>query len=136
VKSDRSWIGSVTTIERAFPNGKDECTPAIRNRAADDYPERLRKAALEFRLAETLGGTPKPGWSPRKGRHLSPFLGGSGVAIRPISRFFFQLRIRSFMPRWCFGCALASQGDSTAKLDRSSHGAPADGSSGFTPSRS
>jgi|SRR5580693_7180713 hypothetical protein len=104
VKSDRSWIGSVTTIERAFPNGKHECTPAIRNRAADDYPERLRVAALEYSgtIGRNAGGTAKPGWSRRKGRHLSPFLGGSGDAIRPISRFFFQLRIRSFMPRWCF----------------------------------
>ena len=104
MKSDRSWIGSVTTIERAFPNGKHECTPAIRNRAADDYPERLRVAALEYSgtIGRNAGGTAKPGWSRRKGRHLSPFLGGSGDAIRPISRFFFQLRIRSFMPRWCF----------------------------------
>jgi hypothetical protein len=43
---------------------------AIRNRAADGYPERVRMAALEFRLAETLGGTAKPGWSPRKGRRF------------------------------------------------------------------
>jgi hypothetical protein len=26
--------------------------------------------------------------------------------MRPISRFFFQLRIHSFMPRWCFRCVL------------------------------
>jgi hypothetical protein len=50
--------------------------------------ERLRMAALKFRLAETLGGTAKPGWSPRKGRRLSSFLGASRVAIRPINRFF------------------------------------------------
>jgi hypothetical protein len=54
------------------------------------YPERVRMAALDFRLAETLGGTAKPGWSPRKGRRLSPFLGARSVAIRPIRRFFFQ----------------------------------------------
>ena len=36
-------------------------------------------AALEFRLAETLGGTAKPGWSPTKGRRLSSFLGASRV---------------------------------------------------------
>ena len=40
-----------------------------------------------------LGSTAKPGWSPRKERSLSPFLGASRVAIRPISRFLFQLRI-------------------------------------------
>jgi len=44
-------------------DGKDECTPAIRNRAADGYPERVRVAPLEYPLAETLGGTAKPGWS-------------------------------------------------------------------------
>jgi hypothetical protein len=114
-------------------DGKDECTPAIRNRAADGYPERLRMAALEFRLAETLGGTAKPGWSPRKGRPLSSFLGASGVALRSIHRFFFQLRIRSFMPRWCFRCVLlrAKETLRLTKLDRSSHGATANGSSGF-----
>jgi hypothetical protein len=65
---------------------------------------------------------------------LSSFLGASRVAIRPISRFFFQLRIRSFMPRWCFRCVLLRAKEETlrlAKLDRSSHGATADGSSGL-----
>jgi hypothetical protein len=38
-----------------FSDGKDECTPAFRNRAADGYPERVLVAALKFRLAETLG---------------------------------------------------------------------------------
>ena len=71
----------MTTIERVLSDGKDECTPAIRKRTTDGYPERLRMAALEFRLAETLGDTAKPGWSPRKGRHLSPFLGGSVSTI-------------------------------------------------------
>jgi hypothetical protein len=93
----------VTTIEGGLSDGKDECTPAISNGAADSYPERVRMAALEFRLAETLGSTSKPGWSPRKGRRLSPFLGASRIAIRrPISRFFFQLGIHNFMPGWCF----------------------------------
>jgi hypothetical protein len=36
-------------------DGKDECTPAISNRAADSHSERVRMAPLEFRLAETLG---------------------------------------------------------------------------------
>ena len=80
----------MTTIEQGLSDGKNECTPAIRNRAADGYPERLRMASLEFRLAETLGSTAKPGWSPGKGRPLSSFLGASRVAIRPIRRFFFQ----------------------------------------------
>ena len=80
----------MTTIERAFPMERDECTPAIRNRAADGYPERVRMAALEFRLAETLGARrSRDGVRGRDGV-LSPFFGASRVAIRPISRCFFQ----------------------------------------------
>jgi hypothetical protein len=84
----------VTTIERAF-RWKGRVHPSHPQPGSRGYPERVRMSALEFRLAETLGGTAKPGWSPRKGQRLSPFLGASRVAIRPISRFFFQLRIRS-----------------------------------------
>jgi hypothetical protein len=94
VKSDRSWIGSVTTTERAF-RWKGRVHPSHPHSRSLGYPERVRMSALEFRLAETLGGTAKPGWSPRKGRRLNPFLGTSRVAIPPISRFFFQPRIRS-----------------------------------------
>ena len=83
LKSDRSWIGSMTTNREGLSDGKDECTPAIRNRASDGYQERVLVAAPKFRLAETLGGTAKPGWSPRKGRRLSPYFGASRVAIRP-----------------------------------------------------
>jgi hypothetical protein len=38
-------------------------------------------------------------------------------------------------PRWCFRCVLQRAKDTLrlAKLDRSSHGATADGSSGFIP---
>ena len=107
----------------------------MRNRAADGYPERLRMAALEFRLAETLRGHGEDGMESEEGTaFLSPFLGASRVAIRPISRCFFQLRIRSFMPRLCFRCVLLRAKEETlrlAKLDRSSHGATADGSSEF-----
>jgi hypothetical protein len=55
----------MTTIERAFPmEGRVHPShPQPRNRG---YPERVRMSVLEFRLAETLGGTAKPGWSPRK----------------------------------------------------------------------
>ena len=69
MKSDRSWIGSVTRIERAFPvEARVHFShPQPRSRG---YRERVRMSALEFRLAETLGGTAKPGWSPRKGRHF------------------------------------------------------------------
>jgi hypothetical protein len=59
-------------------------------------------AALEFRLAETLGARrSRDGVRGRNGV-LSPFLGASRIAMRPISRFFFQLRIHNFMPGWCF----------------------------------
>jgi hypothetical protein len=64
-------------------DGKDECTPAIRNRAADGYLERVLVAALKFGLGEALGGTAKPGWSPRKGRRLSSFLGASEPCRNP-----------------------------------------------------
>jgi hypothetical protein len=67
-------------------DGEDEYTPAIRNRAANGCPDRARMAALEFRLAKKLGGAAQPGWSPRKGRRLSPFLGASPVAIRLVVR--------------------------------------------------
>jgi hypothetical protein len=62
------WTGLSDDNRKGLSDGKAECTPAMRNRAADAYRERVRVAALEFRLAETLGGTAKPGWSPRKGR--------------------------------------------------------------------
>jgi hypothetical protein len=48
---------------------------------------------------------------------LSPFLGASRVAIRPISRFFFQSTLNpQFMPCWYFRCVLlrAKEGNSTA----------------------
>jgi hypothetical protein len=46
--------------------------------------------------------------------------------------FLLQLRIRIFMCRWCFRCVLlrAKETLRLAKLDRSSHGATAAGSSG------
>ena len=36
-------------------DGKDECTPAIRNRAADGYPERVRMGALEYHWQKRWG---------------------------------------------------------------------------------
>jgi hypothetical protein len=75
-------------------------------------------SALEFRMAETLAGPAKRGWSPRKGRRLSPFLGASGVAIRPISRFFFQSTLNpEFMPRLCFRCVLSRAKEETCSDD-------------------
>ena len=62
----------------------ERTSAASRNRASDGYQERVLVAAPKFRLGEALGGTAKPGWSPRKGRRLSPFLGASRVTIRPI----------------------------------------------------
>jgi hypothetical protein len=101
---NRSSISSVTTIERFLSDGKDECTPAIHNHAANGCPKRVRMSALEFRLAETLGGAAKPGWSPRKGQRLSPFLGGNCVAIR--STFPFLFLNPQFTARWSLRCQL------------------------------
>ena len=70
MKSDRSWIGSVTRIERAFPLERTSAPQPSATAQADGYPEQPRIAAVEFRFAETLGGTAKPGWSPRKGRRF------------------------------------------------------------------
>jgi hypothetical protein len=123
----------VTTIERAI-RWKGRVHPSHPQPRSRGYPERVRMSALEFRLAETLGARrSRDGVRGRDGV-LSSFLDTSRVAIRPISRFFFQLRIRCFMPRWCFRCVLLRAKDETlrlAKLDRSSLGATADGSSGF-----
>jgi hypothetical protein len=81
-------------------------------------------AALEFRLAETLGGTAKPGWSPRKGRPFEFLPRRKPCRNTADQPFLFQLRIRSFMPRWRFRCVLlrAKETLRLAKLDRSSHG--------------
>jgi len=86
LKSDRSWLGHNDDNREGLSDGKDEWTPAIRNRASDGYQERVLGAAPKFRLGEALGGTAKPGWSPRKGRRLSSFLGASPVAIRLVVR--------------------------------------------------
>ena len=66
MKSDRSWIGSVTTIERAF-RWKERVHPSHPQPRSRGYPERVRMSALEFRLAETLGGTAKAGMESEEG---------------------------------------------------------------------
>jgi hypothetical protein len=75
-------------------------------------------APLEFRLAETLGGTAKPGWSPRKGRRFE-FLPRRKRCRNTADQPFLLLMLESavFMPGWCFRwVALASQGgNSTAR---------------------
>jgi hypothetical protein len=40
VKSNRSWVGSVTTIEQAFPMEGASAPQPSTHRAADGYPER------------------------------------------------------------------------------------------------
>jgi len=86
IEAELDWI-SADDDREGLSDGKAECAPAMRKRTDDDYRERVGMAALEFRLAERLGGTAKPGWSPRKGRRLSPFLGAVCVAIGPIRSF-------------------------------------------------
>jgi|GEM_PF-813217 len=39
----------------SLSDGKDECTPAIRNRGADGYPERVHVAALEYHWQKRWG---------------------------------------------------------------------------------
>jgi len=62
--------------------------------SAPQQKPKLLDAAIQASVRDGasgwLGGTAKPGWSPRKGRRLSPFLGASRVGIRPISCFFHQ----------------------------------------------
>ena len=56
-----------------------ECNPAKPETTADGGVEASVHASSSD-VAERLGGTAKPGWSPRKGRRLSTFLGASRVA--------------------------------------------------------
>ena len=65
VKSNRSSIGSVTTIERAFPMERTSALPV--NRAADGYLERVRISALEFQLARGMGGHGEAGMESEEG---------------------------------------------------------------------
>jgi hypothetical protein len=57
VKSDQSWIGSVTTIERGFPLERTRAPQPSATPQPTAYPDRLRMAALEFRLAGPLRAT-------------------------------------------------------------------------------
>ena len=108
----------MTTIERAI-RWKGRVHPSHPQPRSRGYPERVRMSALEFRLAETLGARrSRDGVRGRDGV-LSSFLDTSRVAIRPISRFFFQLRIRCFMPRWCFRCVLLRAKEETLCLAKS-----------------
>jgi hypothetical protein len=79
VKLDRSWIGSVTTIERVFPMERTSAPPIVRNRAA---------AATQSECACRHSSSDwQKRWGARRSRDgvrgrdgiLSPFLGGSGV---------------------------------------------------------
>ena len=56
-----------------------ERTSAPQPSAADGYPERVRMAALEFRLAETLGARQSRDGVRGRNGVLSPFLGGTRV---------------------------------------------------------
>ena len=81
----------MTTIERAFPMDKDECTPAIRNRAADGYQSDCAWRPLSSDWQKRWGARrSRDGVRGRDGL-LSSFLGASRAAIRLISRFSFNL---------------------------------------------
>ena len=92
-------------------------------------------AGLKFRLAETLEGTAKPGWSPRKGRRFEFLL------RRKPCRKYARSAVSSFNLESAFSCLAGASGVCSceprnetlrlAKLDGSSHWATADGSSGF-----
>ena len=128
-EAHRGWIGSVTTIERAVSMESTSGPQPCRNRAADGYPERLRMAALEFRLSETLGNG--------EARMESE----EGMAFESLPRrepcrdpadqpFLLQLRIRIFMCRWCFRCVLL-RAKETLKARKVGQRAIADGSVNF-----
>jgi hypothetical protein len=91
VKLDRSWIGSVTTIERAFPM---ERTSAPQPSATAQPTASQSGCAWRHSSSDW-----QKRWGARRSRDgvrgrdgpLSSFLGASRVAIRPISRSSFNL---------------------------------------------
>ncbi len=69
VKSDRSWIGSVTTIKRAFPTERTSA-PQPSATAQPRVPRATAHGGARVPIGRNAGGTAKPGWSPRKGRRF------------------------------------------------------------------
>jgi hypothetical protein len=69
VKTDRSWIGSVTTIERAF-RWKGRVHPSHPQPRSRRLPRATAHGGTRVPIGRNAGGTAKPRWSPRKGRRF------------------------------------------------------------------
>jgi hypothetical protein len=126
VKSDRSWIGSVTTIERVFP---------MERTTAPQASETEQPTAAESECAWRHSSSDwQKRWGARRSRDgvrgrdgvLSSFLGANGVAMcrNTADQPFLLLMLESavFMPRWCFRWVFLRAKEETlrlAKLDRS-----------------
>jgi hypothetical protein len=118
VKSDRSWIGSVTATNPGLPIERTSARQPSANaqtmaiRAPEDGGTRLP-------LGRNAGGLAEAGMESEEGTaFLSPFLGASRVAIQPIRRFYLSINLKSAFS--CLAgasslqvCALASQGGSS-----------------------
>ena len=55
MKSDRSWIGSMTIIERVFPMERTSAPQPSATAQPTATLERVLVSALKFRLGEALG---------------------------------------------------------------------------------
>ena len=114
MKSDRSWIGSLMTIERAFPMERTSA-PQPSETAQPRLPRASARGA-RVPIGRNAGGHGEAGMESEEGTAFESLPRRKPGRELPISSFFFQLRIRSFVPRWCFSCvALASQVSSTAR---------------------
>ncbi|MGA8620669.1 MAG: hypothetical protein WB660_19355 [Candidatus Sulfotelmatobacter sp.] len=94
----------MTTIERFLSDGKDECTPAIRNHAANGCPKRVRMSALEFGLAETLGGHGEAGMESEEGTAFES-LPRRKLCRNTVDQPFLFLNPQ-FTARWSLRCQL------------------------------
>ena len=90
VKSEQSWIGSLDDKNRVALAMKTASAPQQNSKLVDAAMPRL-VCGTGLPIGGDAGGTAKRGWSPRKGRRLSPFLGASlwrkdSVGLTPISQ--------------------------------------------------
>ncbi len=102
VKSNRSSIGSVTTIERAFPMERTSALPV--NRAADGHLERVRISALEFQLARGMGGHGEAGMESEEGTAFES-LPRRKLCRNAVDQPFLFLNPQ-FTARWSLRCQL------------------------------
>jgi hypothetical protein len=138
------WIGSVTTIEMAFPIERPSA-PQPSSTAQPRYPRRMRTSAIEFRSTKNAGAQGEAGIESEEGTAFESLPRRKPCRNTADQPFLLSINFESqFMPRWCFRCVLPRAKKETlfrwlccresselfAKLDRSSGGAAADGSSG------